>query len=244
MLVTKWFYFNFCSVCLIRTNACQNREREPSCFCMKQIRRWWYLRFSEKCKTVGIDLEVSSKNLIKLHDNLQVKMLWMVLRIIIITNLIFALKLNLCICWIFLSYFRRNFSKDLLPSSIKPLELLWMAYSILRALNPFTFLFFVGYLRVASCYWYGRRRNYEKLGKLYMVFESTKCYLHFKSAFDWQKKPCAFLVTFNLEKFKILFDNSIKRIRARTFLGLTYLQHWSATTWLQKYVLLWSWQIW
>ena len=112
-----------------------------------------------------------------MHNKLQVNVLWMVLLIIIIRNVIFALKLNLCICWIFLSYFCRNFS-------IKPLKLLWMAYSILRALNPVTFPFFVGFPRVASCHWYGSRRNNKKLGKLYMAFKSTKCCLHFTSAFD------------------------------------------------------------
>ena len=65
---------------------------------------------------------------------------------------------------------------------------------------------------MASCHWYGNRTNHRKLGKL---------------SFDWQKNPvnlwrhkCAFLVIFILEKL-IIFVNSIKRIRAWTFLGLT-----------------------
>ena len=38
--------------------------------------------------------------------------------------------------------------------------------------------------RVVSCHWYGSRANNRKLGKLYMGFKSTKCCLHFTSAFD------------------------------------------------------------
>ena len=52
------------------------------------------------------------------------------------------------------------------------------------SLNPLTFLFLEGFPIVASCHWYGSRKNNRKLGKLYMVFKSTKCCLHFTSAFD------------------------------------------------------------
>ena len=52
-----------------------------------------------------------------------------------------------------------------------------------------------GFPTVASCYWYGSRTNNRKLGKLYMVFKSTKCCLHFTSAFDWQKNPCGFVTS-------------------------------------------------
>ena len=52
--------------------------------------------------------------------------------------------------------------------------------------NPVTFLFFFfeGFPTVASCHWHESRKNNRKLGKLYMVFKSSNCCLHFTSVFD------------------------------------------------------------
>ena len=47
----------------------------------------------------------------------------------------------------------------------------------LRGLNT-NISFFVGFPRVVSCHWCGSRTNKVNLGKLYLVFKSTKCYLH------------------------------------------------------------------
>ena len=80
MLLTKWFTFNCYTVCLIRTKACENCEGEP-CFCMKQIRRWWFLRVWPKSVSRLV-------NLLNIHNMLQVNVLWMVLLIVIIRNVI------------------------------------------------------------------------------------------------------------------------------------------------------------
>ena len=80
---------------------------------------------------------------------------------------------------------------------------------------------------MASCHWYGSRKNNRKLGKLYMVLRvpNAVCISHLlltdrRALVDLRRHKCGFLVAFNLEKL-IIVVNSIKRIQAGTCLGLT-----------------------
>ena len=131
MLLTKWLTFNYCSVSLIKTKVAKTAKGNllVSVWHKLGVGDFWGL--SEKYQPVAIGYQFSSKNLLNIHNGLEMTVIWMVLLIIRIRNVTF---------WIyafagFSVKFRRNFSKYLLPSPIKPLELLWMGWSILRAVK-------------------------------------------------------------------------------------------------------------
>ena len=64
----------------------------------------------------------------------------------------------------------------------------------LNIFNLLTFLFFSrAFLQWQVVTGMEAEKSNGKLGKLCMIFKSTKCCLHFTSAFDWQKKFCGFV---------------------------------------------------